>query len=172
MKKIITILVILSGLAVISGAASSSRNEVALLYHGVSGVNKEAMNHLRQEVKKQGADFDFKPVSVTSSFNPEDFKAVVILNTGQVEGIDPAISDFLSVHSGLSRMILVNLIKGSQEYKVEVLAPSDATGGVDAVSASSLWKAPGLGGFKKKREIRAMHDEWTGLVFDMIEQEE
>jgi menaquinone-dependent protoporphyrinogen IX oxidase len=172
MRKIIFSVFCLIGIAIpFVLSAQSSKGDVAIIYNGVNGVNKEAVNHIRKEAPHMGFDYSFRPVKAGTEISPEKYIAMVILNTDRESGIDPVLSEFINKQEDKSRLILVSLKKGSRDYVVQGISASPETEGVDAVSAASLWKSPGLGSlFKGNREIRAMHDEWLGDVLSFIQE--
>jgi hypothetical protein len=150
------------------GDSSSSR--VAIVYNGVSATNKEALHFLRNEAARADSQYTFDTINAKNGLNRGDYKALIVMNTGFETGVDPVLSGFIQSLDDKSGVILLTFIKGSSEIEVNSYPASPSTEGVDAVSASSLWKHKGSP-FKSNKDIKAMHGEWLDLVLQYIDKQ-
>ena len=69
MKKLLIIPVILFLFIPFIGA--SDTGSVAIVYNGVSGVNRESLQYIRKEASKVDREYTFEPVRVSSGINME-----------------------------------------------------------------------------------------------------
>jgi len=148
--------------------ANSGSNKVAVLYNGRSQVNRNVLHFMGSEFQMRGTPYRFEAFEKTINKKPQDYKAVLVLNTGYRTGMDPVLSDFINSWKDKSEIILINIVKGSRDISVTEVPASKNPAGVDAVSAASLWRSSGLSFFKSSSPLQ-MHEQWVGDVLNMID---
>jgi hypothetical protein len=152
----------------VSFASVAETGSAAIIYNGVNSVNKEALHYIRQEASRVDDKYTFDPISVSSEINMNDYKVFIVLNSGMESGIDPDLAGFISSVEDKSSIILLTLVKNSTDFVVKTFDASEETGGVDAISAASLWKHSGL--FKSNKDLKEMHNQWLFLLLREIDR--
>ena len=151
--------------------AGNSAGNVAVLYHGNTQVNREALHFMGQQFNAHGSPYNFSAVGRGADISPDVYDLILVLNTGRSSGIDPVLAGFIDSWQDKSRIILISLRRGSRDYVVESLSASANPAGVDAVSAASRWEGGGFfSSFGGRSDNYQMHLDWTGKVIELIDQ--
>ena len=146
--------------------AGTDVKDVAVVYNGVSGVNRKALEFIRSESRRHPGKFRFKPVDSGAGGSFDAFDAVIVLNTGLRGGIDPELESFIGRYDGSAKLILLSLYSGRNSVQVEYVPAGSQALGVDAVTAASRW---GGGFFGAGSDVLKMHREWLNDVLDMVQ---
>ena len=155
---------IIAGVLIVLSAAAAfaAQEKIAIVYDQGSSVNRHAAQFIAQGAS--GSGYALEAVNVRNPINVDDYKAVVVLNTGVRSGIDPMIQDFLDGNRGKSNVILLSLYQGSRDIAVHEQPAAQNPEGVDAISSASLWGGGLFGGSK----VLAMHEEWLKSLMRTI----
>lgn len=151
-------------------AAGNTSKKVAILYHGNTEVNSEAIHFMIKQFASSGSPYQLVPVQEAKAIQPGTYKAVLVLNTGLKTGISRSLADFITGWKNKSEIVLISLQKDSQKIKVESIPPSPASLGVDGITAASTWTGRGftaMFGGKNTPEYD-MHVEWVKRVIALI----
>jgi hypothetical protein len=138
--------------------------DVMVVVNGNTETNREAYNYIRKTFS-----YNNLPYTVTATLNPAtvkagQYKSVVVLNTGTLSGLDPALKAFIDGYADKKGLFLVNLYKDKKDLKVTSFTASAESMGVDGVSAASLWKQ----GFGSNQAIQDMHQEWIKALVKFL----
>jgi hypothetical protein len=167
--KLSGIVFIFFTLITVSGVyAAPASNTVAIFYHANTPVNSDGIHFLKMQFEKNSSD-KIQTLMTPQNLNPKDFKAVIVINSGLVSGIDPVVESSVKAWSDKTNVIWVNLKKNSKSTTVEVLPPSNETLGLDALTAASAWEGRPLFG-SKSPSIFDMHVEWTKKVISFADK--
>jgi len=161
---------ILSALLLMAASLFAAQNDVAVIYHGRTSVNGHAIGFLQQQFNELGTGLRVRPIAAGQSIHPENYGAVVIMNTGRSSGVDPVFSDTINQAKDSTTTIIVSLKRGRRSTSVETASSYAQFSGVDAVTAASAWGGRGLsalfgGGGSSRYQ---MHVEWASQVASMI----
>ena len=171
MNKKIVAIILFALISQIGVFAVTDSNRVAVLYNKNTQVNRDALHFMGTQFTELGSIYEFEAIRDVSKIEPVVYKAILVLNTGRKSGMDPVLENFIETWKDRTRIILITLPKGSKNVQVDFIPSSINPMGVDAVSAASIWKKPGLGSiFGSKSEVMLMHEEWTSRVLDLIEE--
>lgn len=155
MKKILTIMI----LSLVSAGIFAGESVAIVYNNGRVAVNRETAKYIIKQSKKLGLDYQYKTVDVQKIKSIEDYKAVIILNTGVIsEKLDPVLESFIGDYSNRSKFILLTFIKGSKELEAKLLTGDDALGGVDGISSASIYKGQQNTNF-----------EWFNMLVELLE---
>jgi hypothetical protein len=164
---------LLTAAAVTAFASSAAgTKDIAVLYDGNTPVNTDALHFMSKQFADLGAPYRLKPVRDGRTIKTGDYAAVVVLNTSLRSGIDRTLAEFIKSADDKGKIILVSLKMGSKDYTVTQAAPSNATLGVDAITAASEWTGKGLGSLfgGKGSAAYEMHVDWVNRVIDLIDK--
>lgn len=133
MRRLVVFLFVIMMLST-AGVFAASSETVAVLYHGRNETNRHALEFMNAYSRTHGARIPLQVLSVdgAESFNPDDYRAVIVLNTGRRTGIAPQFTSFLDRWRDEIPIITINLYSGRQSTTVE-------QNGVDAVTVGSDW---------------------------------
>ncbi|MDA3937794.1 MAG: hypothetical protein PF693_00595 [Spirochaetia bacterium] len=170
MNKKFTVIFIIAILAAgILYAETVNNNKIAVLYNKNTQTNRDVLHFMGSQFDALGSQYQFFAVKKPEEIKPGAYKAVLVLNTGVRDGIDPKLSGFIDSWQNKSEIILISLYRGSTEIKVETIPSSSNPQGVDAVSAASLWKKGVLSSiFGNKPNTLQMHEEWVKQVLTLL----
>ncbi len=147
---------------------ATDNEPIAIVYNGVNAVNRKTLQYIRKEASKINSTYIFEPISISTEIDISNYKVIIMLNSGLETGIDPEFADFIDSAEDKSRFILLTIVKNSSDFIVQTLSASPENGGVDAISAASMWKHRGL--FRDNQDLRDMHNEWLILLLQEIER--
>jgi len=147
----------LGGIA--SASASTAGNDVLVLFHGQTEVNRETFNFLRRNLSEQGINVNLVASQDPKSIKAGAYRAVVVLSTGLSSGLDPVLKSFVDGYAAKDELFLVSLLKGSSGLTIQKLAVPSQGQEVDAVTAASLWSE----GAEKMTYIK-LHAEWVKVL--------
>ena len=148
---------------------AGTNNKVAVLYNRGTQVNRNVLHFMGNAFSSLASQYRFYAVGNPSNIKPGMFKAIIVLNTGIRNGVDPKLSAFIDSWKNKSEIILISLYRGSKDLKVVTVPSSINSQGVVAVSAASLWERGGLTSFfGKNTDPRQMHLEWARQVITLL----
>ncbi len=151
------------------GSVFAADVDISVISNGNSVINVKAYHYIKSYAKDTGRNYN---LNLTHNLNAVDWSAsdyYIILNTGTDGSLDTELIEVIK--SGTPQtVVLVTLIKNRSDLFVNFDDHSDYPM-VDAVSAASLWRKPGLSGlFSSNQEIKDMHNQWIEYIFSKIDE--
>jgi len=166
-KFFVLAFVALLTLGAVAPTFAAAATDVAVVYNGQTEVNRETIKFLKRNLGDQGFTGNLVSVAAadTSSIKAGQYKAVVVLSTGQTSGLDPVLKTFINTYSAPAELFVVSLLKGSSSMDVTVgkLTASGTT--VDAVTAASAWSE----GAEKMTYIQ-LHQKWVTALTSFLKK--
>lgn len=125
-------------LATVSFALAQVKN-VVVLYNGQSETNREASKFIKAGFRQSAPEYSLKFTNRPNDITPGAQKAVVIINSGLSDGIDPVFATFIKNYTKKNELIVINLVRGSRDTNVSMTTAQNGSLGVDAITAASAW---------------------------------
>lgn len=156
MKKMILVL----ALILFSGSLvfATSKN-IVVLYNGQSETNRHAAQFIMRGFRQMAPDYKILFTNRPNDITAGQQKAVIILNTGLVSGIDPAFTDFIKTYRNKNELLVISLEKYNRDTQVQLSSAKNNAIGIDAVTGPSAWGNQAL--------VNA-HLAWLDEIFKFI----
>jgi hypothetical protein len=145
----------------------AANNDLMVVFSGKTEVNMRAYNWIREVFNGNNINVGINATVDPKSVKAGQYKTVVVINTGTVSTLDPALKSFIDGFGDKKSLFLVNLFRSNGKLTVTSFTASASPEGVDGVTAASTW---GGGMFGNGADPRQMHLQWVQALYQFMKR--